>query len=188
MNQSTEKLLELVSRIRTGSGALELVVETASRWRDAMQARIELLAGRGLDVFDRNYRPVPGTSPQKFLTSYVDAFEVELRPVFDAARRELGSTYSVALDCNGFLATHHTGLCEPMTGDPKVDLLKSRHQRLYFEAETEKRRARNTESFLFQTYLRDTGELLNDLSLPIIVQGRHWGAMVSGFKPERFLQ
>jgi methyl-accepting chemotaxis protein len=54
--------------------------------------------------------------------------------------------------------------------------------------ETEKRRSRNTEPFLFQTYMRDTGEILNDLSLPILIEGRHWGAMVNGFNPERFLQ
>jgi len=24
--------------------------------------------------------------------------------------------------------------------------------------------------------------------MPIQIQGRHWGAMVTGFKPERFLQ
>jgi methyl-accepting chemotaxis protein len=53
--------------------------------------------------------------------------------------------------------------------------------------ETEKRRSRNTEPFLFQTYMRDTGEILNDLSVPLTIQGRHWGAMVSGFRPERFL-
>ena len=75
-----------------------------------------------------------------------------------------------------------------MTGDPKMDVLKSRHQRIYFTVETEKRRARNTEAFLFQTYMRDTGEILNDLSMPIRIGSRHWGAMVNGFNPERFIQ
>jgi methyl-accepting chemotaxis protein len=75
-----------------------------------------------------------------------------------------------------------------MTGDPKVDIPNSRHQKIYFTVETEKRRSRNIEPFLFQTYMRDTGEILNDLSLPIKVQGRHWGALVCGFKPERFSQ
>jgi methyl-accepting chemotaxis protein len=75
-----------------------------------------------------------------------------------------------------------------MTGDPRVDLLKSRHQRLFFGVETERRRARNTETFLFQTYMRDTGEILNDLAMPIHVGGQHWGAIVTGFTPERFIQ
>ena len=153
-----------------------------------MQAKILELAGRGINVFDREYRPVPHTDPQKHLTSYSEAFGRELQAIFDAARSDLGSTYAVALDVNGYLAIHHSGVSEPMTGDPKVDLLKSRHQRIFFNVETEKRRARNTETFLLQTYMRDTGEILNDLSMPITIQGRHWGAIVTGFVPDRFLQ
>jgi methyl-accepting chemotaxis protein len=188
MNRATETLLEQVSRFRTGRGELESVIERVAHWRDTIQARLQELADRGVAVFDREYRPVPQTDPQKFLTSYSEVFARELQHLFDEARRELGSTYSVALDVNGYLAIHHSGVSEPMTGDPKVDLARSRHQRIFFSVETEKRRARNTEVFLLQTYMRDTGEILNDLSLPIQVQGRHWGAMVNGFTPERFLQ
>jgi methyl-accepting chemotaxis protein len=47
---------------------------------------------------------------------------------------------------------------------------------------------RNTEAFLLQTYMRDTGEILNDLSMPIYIKGEHWGAIVNGFNPERFIQ
>jgi len=187
MNRSTERLLELVSRFRTGNGELEAVLERAFRWRDTIQVRIQAMATKGANLFDRDYRPVPGTNPQKFLTSYAVGFASELQPLFDDARRELGSIYSVALDLNGYLAIHHSGVSERMTGDPSVDLPKSRHQRLYFNVETEKRRSRNTEPFLFQTYMRDTGEILNDLSLPITINGQHWGAMVNGFSPERFL-
>ncbi len=188
MNRATEKLLELVSRFRTGTGELEPVIQRATLWRDAMQARIQELAERGINVFDRDYRPVANTNPQKFMTTYATAFGKELQPLFDEARKELGSIYAVALDTNGFLAIHHSGVSEPLTGDLKVDVVNSRHLKIYFNVETEKRRSRNTEPFLFQTYMRDTGEILNDLSMPIHIQGKHWGAMVTGFKPERFLQ
>jgi len=188
MNRATEKLLELVSSFRTGDSELETVIAKAYRWRDAMQARIAALAGKGVDVFDRNYRPVPGTDPQKFVTGYTEVVAADLQPLFDEARKDLGSIYAVALDVNGYLAVHHSGVSDPMTGDPKVDLLKSRNMRLYFNVETEKRRSRNLEAFLFQTYMRDTGEILNDLSMPIHVGGKHWGALVMGFNPERFMQ
>jgi methyl-accepting chemotaxis protein len=32
-----------------------------------------------------------------------------------------------------------------------------------------------------QTYMRDTGQILSDLSMPIFIDGRHWGAMIIGF-------
>jgi len=188
MNRATEQLLELVSRFRTGSNELEEVIDLAHRWRDTLEARIQTLADQGVDVFDQAYRKVGETVPQKYLTSYTDAFAREFQGLVDQARAELGSIYALTTDLNGYIAVHHSNASAPMTGDPAVDLPNSRHQKIYFTVETEKRRSRNTEPFLFQTYMRDTGEILNDLSLPIKVQGRHWGAMICGFKPERFIQ
>jgi methyl-accepting chemotaxis protein len=188
MNHATEKLLELVSRVRTGTSELEKVIDRTMHWRDVLQARLQVLADQGVDVFDQAYRPVGVSTPQKYLTAYTDAFAREFQDLIDEIRRDLGSVYSLQSDLNGYIAVHHADVSAPMTGDPKVDVPRSRHQRLYFTVETEKRRCRNTETFLFQTYPRDTGEILNDLSLPIHVSGRHWGAMVNGFKPERFLQ
>ena len=40
----------------------------------------------------------------------------------------------------------------------------------------------NTKPFLLQTYKRDTGEVMHDLSLPIQVDGRHWGGFRIGYK------
>jgi methyl-accepting chemotaxis protein len=40
---------------------------------------------------------------------------------------------------------------------------------------TELRAARNTETLLLQTYLRDTGEVLCDIAMPIYLGGKHWG-------------
>ena len=188
MNRATEQLLELVSRFRTGSNELEAVIDLANRWRDTLAARIQALADQGVDVFDQTYRPVGETVPQKFLTSYTDVFAREFQSLVDQARKELGSIYALTTDLNGYIPVHHSDVSAPMTGNPEVDIPNSRHQKIYFSVETEKRRSRNTEPFLFQTYMRDTGEILNDLSLPIRIQGRHWGAMVCGFKPERFTQ
>jgi len=38
---------------------------------------------------------------------------------------------------------------------------------------------------LLQTYTRDTGELMHDLSVPIQVQGRHWGGLRLGYRPQQ---
>ena len=68
-----------------------------------------------------------------------------------------------------------------MTGDPKIDLLNSRHQRIFMSNITERRRCTHTENMLLQTYMRDTGQILSDLSMPIHINGQHWGAMIVGF-------
>ena len=37
---------------------------------------------------------------------------------------------------------------------------------------------------LLQTNMRDTGEILTDISMPIFVDSKHWGALILGIKPE----
>ncbi|MEJ2638271.1 MAG: hypothetical protein P8010_01715 [Desulfosarcinaceae bacterium] len=41
---------------------------------------------------------------------------------------------------------------------------------------------------LLQTNMRDTGEILTDLSLPIFVNSKHWGAFILGIRPEVFIE
>lgn len=53
-----------------------------------------------------------------------------------------------------------------------------------FNDRTGSRCAANTQSFLLQTYLRDTGEVMNDLSTPILVGGKHWGAVRIGYRAD----
>ena len=37
---------------------------------------------------------------------------------------------------------------------------------------------------LLQTYRRDTGEIMHDISVPIQVNGRHWGGFRIGYRTE----
>ncbi len=68
-----------------------------------------------------------------------------------------------------------------MTGNFGEDLVKSRTKRI-FDDPTGIRCAHNQEAFLLQTYKRDTGEIMHDLSSPIYVNGEHWGALRVGYK------
>jgi methyl-accepting chemotaxis protein len=60
--------------------------------------------------------------------------------------------------------------------------------RIFFSLESEKRRAMNRAPMLLQTYMRDTGETLNEFSLPITIKDRHWGAFILGLDPDRLLE
>lgn len=88
------------------------------------------------------------------------------------------------MDNKGYAPAHNRKFSEPPTGDYDHDLAKSRHKRI-FDDPVGIKLARNTKPFLFQTYLRDTGEVVNDLSMPIVIGGRHWGAIRVGFDSER---
>ena len=41
--------------------------------------------------------------------------------------------------------------------------------------------SRSTASFLIQEYQRDTGEVMFDLSVPLLVRGQHWGCVRIGY-------
>ena len=186
---ATEQTQELLSRFIIGRGGFENMILTAREWAAQVQQILNELASRGTDLFDTNYQPIPNTNPQKYNLPYVSAFEPAIQPLIDSfikARPEF--IYAVALDKNGFLPAHHKHLSKPMTGDFETDNLNSRHLKIYNNSRAEKRRAANTEPFLLQTYTRDTGEVLNDLSLPLYIDGTHWGALILGFTPDRLLE
>ena len=188
MNRKTETLLEAVSQFKIGNDALEQTIAAVTAHRDLIQSKIAAISGRGIDVFDRQYQPVPKTEPQKFRTAYDSHFDQELQVVFDSALQDLDAVYCVAVDVNGYVATHHSWFSKPMTGNYETDLLYSRDKRMYNSNDTEIRRSKNTNPFLLQTYLRDTGEILNDLSLPLYINGKHWGALVTGLQPQKLQQ
>jgi methyl-accepting chemotaxis protein len=189
LKTETEKMQELVAHFKTGQGYLEHLISSTSTFRGLIQERFDdLLNRRGIDVFDRNYQPIPGTNPIKYTTAYDQVFEQEFQPLFDKMVADLrGCIYCLCVDVNGYAGTHNRHFSQPLTGDYEKDLLFSRDKRI-FDDPTGIRSARNTNSFLLQTYARDTGEVLSDLSLPIYIEEKHWGNVRLGFNPKVLLE
>lgn len=188
LREETERMQEVVAHFKTGEGYLEQIIIRTREFRDEFQLRLERLQKeQALDIFDDNYQRVPDTDPPKFTTAYDAALEKQFQPLYDQMTRELeGATYCLCVDTNGYGPTHNSKFSKPLTGDYQTDLVHSRDKR-FFADPTGIRCARNTNPFLLQTYARDTGEVLSDLSLPIIVEGRHWGAIRLGFDPNVLL-
>jgi len=63
-----------------------------------------------------------------------------------------------------------------------VDLVNNRTKRI-FNDRVGLLAARSTAPFLVQRYQRDTGEDLVDLSVPLYVRGKHWGAVRVSYRP-----
>jgi methyl-accepting chemotaxis protein len=134
-------------------------------------------------VFSTDYRPIQGTKPQKFSTLY-DSFSDRHFPTIQEAVLENYKEvmFAGAVDVKGYFPTHNKKFSQPLTGDYEKDLLNNRTKRIFNDA-TGSRCGAHTDSFLLQTYKRDTGEILHDLSVPIFVNGKHWGGFRMGFKP-----
>ena len=185
LRASLETMLEKVSKIKTGQGRIEEVLNELSGFRDTIQGKMTEMNDSGVNIFDRDYKPIPNTNPQKFSAAYNSIFDQELQKLFDQfLAGTKGAAFSLVVDINGYVGTHHKANSDPPTGNYEIDLVKSRHRRIYKNNEQEIKRAKNTETFLVQTYLRDTGEILHDFSMPIYVKGNHFGALIVGLKPE----
>jgi methyl-accepting chemotaxis protein len=181
---ATERMISTLADHRIGDDALEQLIRDRLAVRDRFQEKLQALHDQGVDIFDVQYRQVPDVEPPKYRTSWTEAAQAELQTLTDEALTQgSGLIYSIAVNRDGYLAVHHSHVSEPPNGDAEHDLLKSRHMRIYNNNRTERQRARNEDRVLLQTYIRDTGEILNDLSLPIHVSGRHWGALITGFDP-----
>jgi methyl-accepting chemotaxis protein len=172
---ATESVQELVSRFKIGNGAFDFNVEQAHCFRDAIQEKLQELSRSGVDIWDQNYKPVPGTKPQKYQVSYVKAFEQHIQPILENNLTALkGGAYTLIIDNKGYAAIHNTKVSKPLTGDYQVDLVGNRTRRIWDDS-TGQRGAKNTQPLLLQTYARDTGEILSELNMPIQVGGRLWG-------------
>ena len=126
-------------------------------------------------LFDRAYAPIASTRPQKYTTQF-DAFTDRNLPSIQEGllHRLPHLTYCGAVDNNGYWPTHNQKFSQPLTGNHAIDLVNNRTKRI-FDDRTGRRCGNNQKPFLLQTYMRDTGEVMHDLSIPIHVNGRHWG-------------
>ena len=178
---------EIVSQYKTGQGLLDQVIDKARHHRDYMQRALEAMKQKGINIFDNNYKPIPNTKPEKFMAAFTDAAAKTFQPYCDAILKEIpGCIYALPIDKNGYLPTHHSHVAKPMTGNYEQDLLQSRDKRIYLSNQTEGRRATSKAPMLLKTFMRDTGEVINDLVMPIQVDNKHWGALIMGLNPEIF--
>ncbi|WP_425273297.1 methyl-accepting chemotaxis protein [Pseudomonas floridensis] len=136
------------------------------------------------DLFDRQYKPIPNTSPTRFTTRF-DRYTDQVLPAVQEPllSRHEGLVFAIACTQQGYVPTHNNAFNQPLTGDPAVDNARNRSKRK-FDDRTGIRCGSHQQPVLLQTYTRDTGELMHDLSVPIMIKGRHWGGLRLGYKPE----
>jgi len=137
-------------------------------------------------VFDRHYQRIPGSEPPRFHTCYDRVIDGALTQLLDSVLAAVpGGSYTLLVDSRGYAPAHNSQYSHPPTGDPKQDIARSRHKRM-FNDPVGARLAANTGAMLFQTYSRDTGEIINDISVPLYVGAEHWGAVRIGLDYVRF--
>ncbi|TWI45852.1 methyl-accepting chemotaxis protein [Pseudoduganella flava] len=133
-------------------------------------------------LFDRQYKAIPGTNPPKYNTRFDSFTDQVLPPLQEGLLKAMPQlAYAGAVDDHGYFPTHNKKYSQPLTGNYDVDIVNNRTKRIFTDR-TGKRCGSNTRPFLLQTYKRDTGEVMHDLSAPIYVNGKHWGGFRIGYK------
>ena len=133
------------------------------------------------NLFDTDYRELPGTNPVQVVTRFTEFTDRVLPPVQEpvlAFDRRIA--FCATVDRNGYLPTHNRIYSQPQGDDPVWNAANCRNRRI-FNDRTGLSAGRSTRPFLLQTYRRDMGGgeyvLMKDCSAPIMVEGRHWGGV-----------
>jgi methyl-accepting chemotaxis protein len=160
----------------------DLVVKSAREVGQLLEQA--LAAGQVTEsaLFDKNYQPIPNTRPQKYHTGFDGLTDRLLPPLQEglvSSHQEM--VYAIGCDTNGYVPTHNKRFSQPLTGDYEKDFVGNRSKRIYDDP-VGKRCGAHELQFLIQTYRRDTGEILHDISAPIYVKGRHWGGFRIGYR------
>ena len=188
LSEDTEAVQELVSRFKIGIGTFDLAVDKTRSMRDVIQAELTEMSRGGIDVFDRNYQPYGNCVPPKFKLAWSDAFVQRCQKYLDITLNAIPDcNYAVAVNTDGYLSAHNAKFSKPLTGDQAIDLVGNRCYRK-FDTPGELEAAQNTSPLLVRTYIRDTGEVLCYLAMPIHINGRHWGNVRVGCGVEALLK
>lgn len=161
--------------------------------RDAVAAienviGVEIDAGRATvsDLFDDKYVPIPGTNPEQMKTRFTDLTDRLLPGIQEPiALSDDRIVFCAAVDVRGYLPTHNAKFSKPQSDDPVWNAGNCRNRRI-FDDKVGLRAGQNLQPFLLQSYRRDMGggnfAIMKDLSVPIYVDGRHWGALRLAYK------
>lgn len=135
-------------------------------------------------LFSSDYQPMANTNPVKHHTLF-DSFADRVLPALQepVLTNNPDISYAITVDLRGYAPTHNDRFSRPLTGHYEADLLGNRTKRIFDDA-TGRRCGAHTDNVLVQTYRRDTGEVMHDLSVPIFIKGRHWGGFRMGYKAD----
>jgi methyl-accepting chemotaxis protein len=185
-SQETEGVIGILGHYWVGDTNYDKVYSQVRGFKSDFESRLERMAEKA-DLWDSNYHLVPGSNPPKYDLPYTRTFAQEMTALYDQWAASIpGTAYALCCNMDGYMPAHLSRASQAATGNYEVDLIYSRDRRKM--TDTGAIRANESHAdFLFQTYVRDTGEVLSDLGMPILLQGRRWGTLRVGFTPTSVL-
>ena len=158
-------------------------VELALSTRDEIQQLIERALERGelrtADVFDTDYRLIPGSDPERYDNGLADWADRFVQPIIDRVTDSESSIEgSVISDVNGYLPTHQSQRSKPpKPGDREWNDRNCRNRRILAD-ETTMRAVKSDAPFMMAVYQLDRGNeelMVKNVFVPLWINGRRWG-------------
>ncbi len=155
---------------------LDLALDLSRRCADALERWLATGEVNEDRLFARLYYPIANTDPPKFNTDWDKFSDRDILPIEEATKAKSPAiVFALMTDVAGYVPTHNQEFSRAASGDRLADLNWSRSKRI-FNDKAGLSAARSTAPFMLQVYQRDTGERVADMSVPITVRGKHWGA------------
>lgn len=164
-------------------GVFELARQAADQVGQCLENALSSGQLTEQQLFQPQYQAIANTRPQQYHTGFDQFTDQCLPEIQEPLLAHSGIAFAITCDKKGYVPTHNTQFAQPPSGDYARDLKVSRSKRI-FDDPTGSRCGAHEDTLLLQTYKRDTGEVMHDLSVPIYVNGRHWGGFRVGYWPD----
>ncbi len=160
-----------------------LVVSMAQGFAKEVVAHAETAIAGGdiseAEIFDRSYKTIPGSNPERFETGLSDWAHENWRPFLDRAKQADPRIVAAACtDTNGFLPTHLSDRSREPTGDVTHDTAFCRHGRIILDPIDQKAK-KSTAPYMMAVYRQEgDGEqyiVVRNVYVPIYINGKRWG-------------
>ena len=156
----------------------EIVAMTEGALRSGSVAKTQL--------FDHDYRPVPGSNPERFRTSLSDWADQRWRPTLDEIvnfdERVLASVCSAS---DGFLPTHISRFSQEPTGDIAHDTQFCRNGRIILGGCDIDAKA-SDQPFFMAVYRHEADgsryEVTRNVYVPLVFDGQRWGDLEIAYR------
>lgn len=138
-------------------------------------------------LFSRLYFPIPKTDPRKagpqqYATPYSTLADRDLVGYQEKALARVPMLqYAILTDINGYVPVHNNRFSQALTGNSEQDYINNRSKRMLGD-NASLAAARSETRFLIQRVKVETGDVIYDLSVPVMVRGKHWGCARIGYR------
>ena len=132
------------------------------------------------DLWDTAYQQVPGVEPPHYLVRHTEFCASKFQRLFDETVASLPNVVACTVgDVNNYYPCINSAFAKPPTDDPAFNAGNSRARTRQLDR-TSLNMMTSDKPFLVQSYRRNMGtrfDLMKNVSVPIIVGGRRWGAL-----------